>query len=74
MPVNKVTAADLAKAELWVLGGPSNGFLSGRKITGLLSKSAKANGKAMGATFDTRMAGQDSGIANKLASIMTQNN
>lgn len=68
--VGAVSPADLANAEYWILGGPSNGFLAGRKITGLLKRSITSNGKATGVLFDTRMAGEASGMSEKLAAIM----
>jgi hypothetical protein len=73
-PVGSVAPADLAKVDYWVLGGPSNGFLAGRKITGLLKKSVGTNGKATGVLFDTRMAGEPSGMSEKLAAIMKGSN
>lgn len=68
--VGAVSPADLANMEYWILGGPSNGFLAGRKITGLLKKSVGTNGKATGVLFDTRMAGETSGMSEKLAALM----
>jgi hypothetical protein len=68
--VGAVSPADLANVEYWILGGPSNGFLAGRKVTGLLKKAIGTNGKATGVLFDTRMAGEPSGMSEKLASIM----
>ncbi|MBI0582903.1 MAG: hypothetical protein ISF22_01610 [Methanomassiliicoccus sp.] len=68
--VGSVTSADLAKAQYWVLGGPSSGFLAGRKITGLLKKTIGTNGKAVGVLFDTRVAGEPAGMSEKLAAIM----
>jgi flavorubredoxin len=68
--VGAVTPADLANTEYWILGGPSNGFLAGRKITGLLKKSLGTNSKAAGVFFDTRMAGAPSGTSEKLAALM----
>jgi len=68
--VGAVSPADLANTEYWVLGGPSNGFLAGRKITGLLKKSLGTNSNAAGVLFDTRMAGAPSGMSEKLAALM----
>jgi flavorubredoxin len=74
MAVGRASPAELAKAEYWVLGGPSYGFLAGRKITGLLNKSVASGGKSVGVLFDTRMAGETSGTSEKLASIMKNHN
>ncbi|MDW5563907.1 MAG: hypothetical protein SA339_11845 [Methanomassiliicoccus sp.] len=68
--VGNVSPADLASADYWVLGAPSSGFFAGRKISGLLKRSVSTNGKAKGVLFDTRMAGEQSGMVEKLAAIM----
>lgn len=68
--VGSVSPADLSGMDYWILGGPSNGFLAGRKITGLLKKSIGSNGKAQGVLFDTRMAGEPSGLSDRLAAMM----
>lgn len=70
-PVGSVGPADLMNIDYWVLGGPSNGFLAGRKITGLLRKATSTGGNAVGVLFDTRMAGEPSGLSEKLATVMT---
>lgn len=69
-PVESVAPADLANVDYWVMGGPSSGFLAGRKITGLLKKAVGTNSKATGILFDTRVAGEPSGLSEKLAAIM----
>jgi flavorubredoxin len=67
--VGNVTPSDLQKADYWVMGGPSSGFLAGRKIQGLLRKSVGA-GKANAVLFDTRMAGSATGMTDKMAAIV----
>jgi flavorubredoxin len=67
--VGNVTPSDLQKAEYWVIGGPSTGFLAGRKVQGLLRKSV-GNGKANAVLFDTRMAGSTTGMVDKMAAIV----
>ena len=74
MEVGRASPAKLAKAEYWVLGGPSNGLLPGRKITDLLNKSVSSGSKSVGVLFDTRMAGETAGMSEKLASIMKIHN
>lgn len=68
--VGSVSPSELANVDYMVLGGPSNGFLAGRKITGLARKAVGGNSKAKAVLFDTRMAGEQSGLSEKLATIM----
>ena len=68
--VGAVSPADLANAEYWIMGGPSNGLLAGKRIAGLLKKSLGTNSKAMGVLFDTRLPGEPSGMSEKLAVLM----
>jgi len=70
--IGNVTPADLQKADYYVVGGPSSGFLAGRKAQGLLRKAAGTKGKAV--LFDTRVVGSSSGLAEKMAGIVKGGN
>jgi menaquinone-dependent protoporphyrinogen IX oxidase len=72
--VGNVTISDLQKADNWVVGGPSGGFFSGRKVQGLLKRSMGTDGKHSAAVFDTRPAGSSSGMAEKLAATVKGGN
>ncbi|NLK24959.1 MAG: hypothetical protein GX307_00040 [Euryarchaeota archaeon] len=66
---DKVTAADLQRADVWIMGSPS-GFLAGRRIIKVIG-GAPRDSNVKGFAFDTRLPGANIGPSEKIAMAMS---